>query len=143
MQLQCHLGKSLSPYVPGVDLYCTAGKVTMEGSSLVSYKSRINKKFKLKKASRHFPDQRHMMRKLMDARPRLSGEADREIQANQEMKHNHLEDSRSFPAAKRSRKHRCTTKARTCNRACARKCSTFSVPQLTKNSFLKRFLGQF
>ena len=31
-----------------------------------------------------------MMRKLMDARPRSSGEAEREIQANQEMKHNHF-----------------------------------------------------
>ena len=48
-----------------------------------------------------------MMRKLTDASPRSSGEAEREIQANQEMKHNHLEDSRLFPAAKRSRKHRC------------------------------------
>ena len=40
MQLQCHLCKSLNPYVPGVDLYCTAGKVTTEGSNLVSYNSR-------------------------------------------------------------------------------------------------------
>ena len=72
------------------------------------------------------------MHKLMDAMPRSSGESEREIQANQEMKHNHLEDSRSFPAVKRSRKHRCTTQARACNRAHARKCSTFSVPQFTK-----------
>ena len=82
MQLQCHLCKSLNPYVSGVDLYCTAGKVIMEGSNLVSYKSKkcINNFFF--KASRHFPDRPHMMRKLMDASPGSSGEAEREIQAN-------------------------------------------------------------
>ena len=40
MQLQCHLCKSVNPYVPGVDFYCTSGKVTTEGSNLMSYKSR-------------------------------------------------------------------------------------------------------
>ena len=44
--LQCHLCKSLNPYGADVDLYCTAGKVKMEGSNLVLYKSRkfINSK---------------------------------------------------------------------------------------------------
>ena len=73
----------------------------------MSYKSRKCINNFVFKVSRHFPDRPHMMRKLMDARPRSSGEAEREIQANQEIKHNLLEDSRSFPAAKRLRKHRC------------------------------------
>ena len=42
------------------------------------------------KASREFTDRPHMMRKLTDASPRSLGEAEREIQANQEMKHSHF-----------------------------------------------------